>query len=76
MEKPGKCPTCGSVLPVLDPRKVEALKVWYAIFAALLDGPEPSETDAFLVTKMRQLRERIRKEFPDGDEPALLAPRN
>lgn len=49
----------------LDLRKVEALKVWYAIFAALLDGRKSGETDEWLTGKLRQLHERIKIEMQD-----------
>lgn len=59
-----QCPTCGEPLPLIDPHKLEALKVWYAVFTALLDGPP--ESDQWLVEKFRLLRERIRVELHDA----------
>ena len=58
-----QCQTCGGPIPSLDPQKLEALKVWYAVFAALLD--EPAE-DAWLVGKLRKLRAQVREQFPDA----------
>jgi hypothetical protein len=43
-------------------RKVECLKVWYAIFTTIIDRPESPQED---IKKLRQLRDRIRKEAPD-----------
>ena len=59
-----QCPTCGGPIPSIDPQKLEALKVWYAVFAALLD--EPPYSEAWLVEKLRNLREQIRAQFPDA----------
>ena len=43
----------------IDRKKVEALKVWYALFTTLLDVRELPETDESLVGRLRKLRERI-----------------
>jgi len=56
-------------LVLVNARKVDALQVWYAIFTALLDMPEAGETNDQLVGKMRLLRERIRAEIPDEEQP-------
>lgn len=42
--------------------KVEALKVWYAIFVTIMDLPD---NDADDMKKLRMLRERLRKEAPE-----------
>ena len=58
------CPSCGGSIPSIDPQKLEALKVWYSLFAVLLDESALSET--WLLAKLRELREQMRAQYPDA----------
>jgi hypothetical protein len=48
---------------LISPRKLEALKAWYSLFVTLIDANEPP---AWVLDKLRGLREQIRKEYPDA----------
>jgi hypothetical protein len=50
------------MLTDVDARKVEVLKVWYAIFVAIMDKPDTDEKDMAL---LRKLRDRLRREAPE-----------
>ena len=46
----------------LSEKRVEMLRIWYAIFIAILDMPD---TDAINMEQLRKLRQRIREEAPE-----------
>jgi hypothetical protein len=49
-----------------DPKLVEVLTVWYAVFCTLIDAHKQGEyTEAALVTKMCQLRHELIKRIPE-----------
>lgn len=45
-----------------DKKKVEILKVWYAIFCTLMDG---NESDVELLKKLRKLRNELILTYPE-----------
>jgi hypothetical protein len=49
---------------LISPRKLEAMKVWYSLFMTLIDARDKS--DAWVLEKLRKLRDQIRAEFPDA----------
>jgi hypothetical protein len=52
---------------VIDRAKLEAIKVWYAVFTTLMDAHVAGDyTDAELVEKLQQLRARLKELVPDG----------
>lgn len=56
--------------PAIDPRKLEVLKVWYAIFCTIVDEGRPEYSEAWKLQKLKELRARLRAEAPDLDEMA------
>lgn len=56
-------PTCIMTERPANAEKVEIIKVWYSVFCTLMDGDE--YTDAELLSKLRQLREELKKAVPE-----------
>ena len=56
-----------SNMVMVEKWKVEVLKVYYAIFTALIDGQNevPAMSDAELLSKLRQLSARLKNEVSD-----------
>jgi len=46
----------------LSEKRVELLRIWYAIFVTIIDLPGEPAAD---IEKLRKLRERIRKDAPE-----------
>lgn len=47
-----------------DEKKIESLKLWYALFVSVIDSNEPAHIQ---LHNLRLIRERIAKESPDLD---------
>lgn len=50
---------------MIDPKKLEVLKVWYALFTTIMDEvPNDPVPDSWRIEKLRKLRERLKQEAP------------
>jgi len=57
------------------PRKVEFLKVWYALFCTIMDAHSENEyTDTEAVAKLRQLRNSLTTRLPEVEAELLERP--
>jgi hypothetical protein len=55
---------------MINPAKLEAIKVWYSVFTVLMDAHADREyTDAELLKKLQELRAKL-KELVSEAEPA------
>lgn len=49
----------------IDPKKLEVLKIWYALFTVIMDEiPNDPVPDSWRIGKLRQLRDRLKREAP------------
>lgn len=56
----------------VDERKVEFLKVWYALFCTIMDAHSDSEyTDAVAIQKFKQLRNSLVTRLPEVEASLL-----
>jgi hypothetical protein len=51
-------------IAMTDEKKIESLKLWYALFVSVIDSNEPAHIQ---LHNLRLIRERIAKESPDLD---------
>lgn len=51
---------------VIDQRKLEVLKVWYAVFTTVMDAPEFNDTTK--LAKLKQLRQLLQDVVPDDTQ--------
>ena len=50
---------------MIDPKKLEVLKVWYSLFTTIMDEiPNDPVPDTWRMEKLRKLRDRLREEAP------------